>query len=95
MTEEEKCYEDNYGLLDWYHEFVREFNKRLKENQKLLWHDLRKNPNDLPESDKEKMYYVTDKDGRYSLARYYCDTWSDTDIIENILAWYELPKFEE
>lgn len=67
---------------------------------KPKWHDLRKNPNDLP---KETGHYLTD-DGEYiydadrkkwrTLTCMACWDFHWLDD-EDVIAWTELPKFEE
>lgn len=90
FTEDEK-YEAIQQVLDavsWL------FNKQ----QKYRWHDLRDNPNDLPEDNKQVL--VSIKDGcihrtwhdshgwrnRNSKIRYYSD--------KSVLAWREIEEFE-
>lgn len=60
------------------------------------WHDLRKDPNDVPTEKGD--YWVIDADGDYSviyapIAVKHCN---DADMYKalNIVAWCELPKFE-
>lgn len=59
------------------------------------WHDLSKNPDDLPTESKE--YWCKLKSGHYDFRIYYIDSlfykshWEELEII----AWCELPKFEE
>lgn len=88
----------------------------LAEGRKEKWHDLRKNPDDLPEEGEEVLvlYSNTYGDGRcivnkhtlnYELAQYindeedtsewyWVETGTDFDI-GKVIAWCELPKFEE
>ena len=66
---------------------------------KPKWHDLRKDPNDLPEQITLVIMYI--------IGNAYCNGWFNGDgwIIdngnmkkidcENVIAWCELPKFEE
>ena len=60
---------------------------------KQQWHDLRKNPNDLPNDDR----IVSDQEGsnvRYVKFRnkwFYLDRTAEA----NVIAWCEIPKFEE
>lgn len=67
----------------------------LKAARQEMWHDLRKNPNDLPEvymsvvnqNGVNVMYDNTKKVWRYDDAdEYICDT---------PIAWCEIPTFEE
>ena len=67
---------------------------------KPKWHDLRKNPNDLP---KKTGHYLTD-DGEY-VYHVECRKWRtltcmvcwDFNWLDDgdVIAWCELPKFEE
>lgn len=66
------------------------------EAQIPQWHDLRKNPDDLPKESGD--YWCKLKSNRlYTFEVYYTDSlfyksrWNELDII----AWCELPKFEE
>ena len=66
------------------------------------WHDLRKNPNDLP----EKMslgsieVYIEYKDGVTDFAYYRFDKkwWvrsENEELAENVIAWCKIPQFKE
>lgn len=61
----------------------------------IEWHDLRKDPNDLPKENGE--YWCKLENGHYDFRIYYLDSlfykshWEELGII----AWCELPKFEE
>ena len=55
---------------------------------KPKWHDLRKDPNDLPKEHKE--YWTKWDDGAYSTAYYFGDGFGTY-----VIAWCELPMFEE
>lgn len=61
--------------------------KDRKEN----WHDLRKNPDDLP---KEKGYYLVAIYGAIVSTISYFNL-SEREFNANVIAWCELPKFEE
>lgn len=56
---------------------------------KLKWHDLRKNPNDLPKRSGE--YWCKWEDGAYSTEHYF----GDNGFGSYVIAWCELPKFKE
>lgn len=85
---------------------------------KPKWHDLRKNPNDLPKNREEVLLYVklNDKWKRNNVVLIgyrdygdclgeYCKDWGYVEPIrsckcdfvdgEEVIAWCELPKFEE
>lgn len=87
----------------------------LTEGRKEKWHDLRKNPSDLPKNRENVLLYVKLKCEReVVLIGYrdfgeclgeYCQDWGDVEPVRNIkcdfvdgeevIAWCELPKFEE
>lgn len=78
------------------------YNKGLAEG-KPKWHDLRKDPNDLPKEIEifSIPVYVVSKQGNSDLAQYdhsrklwnYKHT--DEHILYDVIAWCELPKFKE
>ena len=71
------------------------------------WHDLRKNPDDYPKHNEDffsisEMVIIKEENKKRGALAYYCyddQAWSywDTDgYVENkIIAWHEMPKFEE
>ena len=65
----------------------------LTEGRKEKWHDLRKNPNDLPED------CVINQDGKRVLYDSTNKVWRNDDADEYIcddpIAWCEIPTFEE
>lgn len=88
----------------------------IKEGEKEKWHDLRKNPNDLPKEGEEVLVLYSnfyDDNGlmvnkytlRYKLAQYINDEddltewyWVESgldDMVHEVIAWCELPRFEE
>lgn len=91
---------DRKVLSEWY--FNGEYHWTFKKNPG--WHDLRKNPNDLP---KEAGYYLIIHENARAykeafILRYGVSEeeghWLD-DCHEcfdnNVIAWHEIPKFEE
>ena len=56
---------------------------------KPKWHDLRKAPKDLPKHSGE--YWSKWEDGTYSTVHYF----TDNGFGSYIIAWCELPEFEE
>ena len=64
----------------------------LTEGRKEKWHDLRKNPNDLPED------CVINQDGKRVLYDSINKVWRNDDADEYIcddpIAWCEIPTFE-
>lgn len=71
-------------------------------NKANEWHDLRKNPNDLPEKMGcgSKEVYISYIDGTTDFACYRFDKerWErseDEEIVTNVIAWTEIPTFKE
>lgn len=70
----------------------------LKEKENgVVWHDLRKNPDDLPK--KNKLYLVFGYTNKHEMF-YELDVFEPTEeeflgCGENVIAWCEIPKFEE
>lgn len=61
----------------------------LAEGRKEKWHNLRENPNDLPKEGGE--FWTKWEDGTYSTAHYF----ADNGFGDYVIAWTELPMFEE
>ena len=64
------------------------------------WHDLRKDPNDLPEKMilGSREVYIEYKDGVTDFAYYRFDkkSWvrsENEELAENVIAWCEIPQF--
>ena len=77
--------EKGYNGLS-YQEFWAE---GVKYGRKEKWHDLRKDPNDLPKENGE--YWCKWEDGSYSTGHYF----QDNGFGDYVIAWCELPEFEE
>ena len=60
----------------------------LKAGKQEKWHDLRKNPYDLPTEIGE--YWCKWDDGTYCTVHYFGECFGDY-----VIAWCEIPKFEE
>lgn len=70
----------------------------------IQWHDLRKNPNDLPEDGTEVMF-ITKRERETLTGTYKNGGGEGTPIfdtfgiafydIEDVIAWCKLPKFKE
>lgn len=68
------------------------------------WHDLRKNPNDLPEKDCTKVMFVTEYKSETLAGTYINGGGEGTPIfdafgiafyeVQQVIAWCELPKFK-
>ena len=68
----------------------------VEENCKtdIVWHDLRKNPKDLP---KDKEFKITDK-GDIGFYDSLCEKWyywNSNEMIFPPIAWCEIPEFEK
>lgn len=55
------------------------------------WHDLQKDPNDLPTCDCETI--SLHKNGNKNIQKWKNGNWTNAIVIP-VIAWYELPKFE-
>ena len=70
----------------------------IEYQRKPIWHDLRKNPDDLPKTNKDvlvmirraKYQEITVK-ACYDLSRWIYQNWSN-DVV---LAWMDIPKFKD
>ena len=105
MTEEElerkaKAYgkENNYVVCcdcNYYEseeDLVDAYFAGAKENG-VIWHDLRKNPDDLPDTNRN--VYVQTKGGDTGKAYYHSeDSWQSYQVHGIVIAWCEIPKFE-
>lgn len=77
---------------------LHEENRRLNK-KKTKWHDLRKNPDDLPpiEIGCCTIDVLTDS-GRFAYYHHDNNCWVDSNGVDEIdtpKAWCEIPKFEE
>ncbi len=68
----------------------------------IHWHDLRKNPNDLPEKMRlgSREVYIEYKDGVTDFAYYRFDKkwWvrsENEELAENVIAWCKIPTFDK
>jgi len=63
------------------------------------WHDLRKDPNDLPKNDErfDTEVSVPVWSSKGNIVVYYFETkeWYCNGQKEEVIAWCEIPKFEE
>lgn len=104
MTEDEKLAEEyaNTVKCEWendtYYVDCRDkieeaFLAGLKAARQEKWHDLRENPDDLPED------CVINQDGKRVLYDHINKVWRNDDADEYIcddpVAWCEIPTFEE
>ena len=56
------------------------------------WHKV---ADELPTSDKDKYYFVVDKLNVYMIAKFYEGKWSNYAVIEDVIAWCEIPTFDK
>ena len=104
MTEDEKLAEEyaNTVKCEWendtYYVDCRDkieeaFIAGLKAARQKMWHDLRENPNDLPED------CAINQDGKRVLYDHINKVWRNDDADEYIcddpILWCEIPTFEE
>lgn len=104
MTEDEKLAEEyaNTVKCEWendtYYVDCRDkieeaFIAGLKAARQKMWHDLRENPNDLPED------CAINQDGKRVLYDHINKVWRNDDADEYIcddpIAWCEIPIFKE
>ena len=96
-----KAYQElvNEWVID-YRELEQE-NEQLKariEKNGIVWHDLRKDPNDLPPTEYNTTisdYVITDRGVGYYNGR--IKSWwvkDDYALTDKVIAWCEVPKFE-
>ena len=69
---------------------------RKEEREKLSWHDLRENPDDLPYNDSIVIVMVTDDCTKnITKARYTHFAWIVDDLCrDKVIAWMEIPEFK-
>lgn len=83
--------------FDWSDRFINWLASELEE-QKSTWHDLRKNPRDLPESGKWVLAFMVEfYVPRYRTVFYEGECWDDglTDyFVDEVIAWREIEPFE-
>lgn len=109
MTDEElwlKHIEEYPQIKSWSEE-KREgarkgFKSGLAEGRKEKWHDLRKDPNDLPKKTGEYftnigLLYYDELCNRHFWHTPSCEACDYSSVIEEdeVIAWCERPKFEE
>lgn len=85
--------EDEFERLEMFDENVEEaYLAGLKAARKEMWHDLRENPNDLPED------CAINQDGKRVIYDSINKVWRNDDADEYIcddpIAWCEIPTFE-
>ena len=69
----------------------------LKAGRQEKWHDLRKNPKDLPAENQEVLVYFTLPDkskNDITLAEFENNDFNFVDL-QDVIAWCEIPTFKE
>ena len=95
---------DDFEKLDRFDENVEEaYIAGAKENG-VEWHDLRKEPNDLPKVKEGKTsggmpYHISNvvqnQKGQHCWYNYKYNKWCDNDyILDEVIAWCEIPQFK-
>lgn len=94
----EKDIEDSLKAEEYSTEYIKGYKagyaKSTKENG-VIWHDLRKDPNDLPDTDRLVVVKYEDEEEDFDS---FCLPYGWESVIEeyhffNPVAWCELPKF--
>ena len=68
------------------------------EENGVIWHDLQKDPTDLPKDNDVKRCYVGNgeyQNLRYSKCRWYYSDKGGLSFIRDIIAWCEKPTFDK
>lgn len=91
----QKAYISAYNLCIHHYRY----NTDLSRANRVVWHDLRKNPNDLPKNSNEYLtnigvlYFNNSCNNRWYTP--ICEICDDSEEVKNeVIAWCELPKFE-
>ena len=90
--------EDEFERLEMFDENVEEaYLAGLKAARKEMWHDLRKNPNDLPlvhstilDENGDKVEYIG-----YGEWQAYSEYYEKYIKVDTPIVWCEIPTFEE
>ena len=99
MTDEEMAeeYAEEHKEVDWegYDTNKEELKQAFLDGLKAgrpQWHKV---ADELPTSDKDKYYFVVDKLNVYMIERFYEGKWSNYAVIEDVIAWCEIPTFDK
>ena len=98
VNKAQRSWRNNCASYDYFEEaYFDGYIACAKENG-VVWHDLRKDPNDLPTPDNTSMsdYVITDRGVGYYNSR--IKSWwvkNDCALTDKVIAWCEIPKFEE
>ena len=88
---------DRASVIHLKHLLVTMYMQGATENG-IQWHDLRKDPNDLPKDDKK--YFIYTNLGNYYFTRFRKTYWVSVmtnEFVSNnaVIAWCEIPQFKE
>ena len=85
----------NIGEEERYKAITDAYITGAKENG-IEWHDLRKDPNDLPEERKDVLVLYTSKEVEVKHLEWNKEWWGNGTYcsFEGVIAWCETPKFE-
>ena len=93
-----KCeWENDTYYVDCRDEVEEAFLAGLKAARQEKWHDLRKNPKDLPAENQEVLIYFTLPDksrNDITLAEFENNDFNFVDL-QDVIAWCEIPTFKE
>ena len=101
MTEELKQKAEEYAINMWGNDesFIDERNNCKQDyiagatENGIQWHDLRKDPNDLPKGYQENTKFLcSDTEGKTLILIRYGSFWQGNI---DIIAWCEIPQFKE
>lgn len=113
MTDEEKAEKYvNTHCCYYRQDFIRTYLDGLAEGRKEKWHDLRKEPNDLPNPNTSVLICFRFEKWTTTYIAYYrpaMKKWQTYNLLEaqrepitddyidskEVIAWCEIPKFEE
>ena len=96
-TDNSKVIERLENELNEYKKTNREIAKDYADLRKQVtqWHDLRKDPNDLPNSDRQVFVKICDVEQPiFDYYRHSLKMWNYA-LEGEAIAWCEIPKFEE
>lgn len=78
----------------------------MKKNNRIQWHDLRKNPKDLPEEEGNYLWVLRDKDTKQKFCEIltYSKRYTDEDewyinsmlwTLKDAVKWCEIPPYDD
>ena len=91
--------EEKMEFVEHLHTFPKYFEKTFLAGLKAgrpQWHDLRKDPNDLPNNTRQVL--CAEKGGGYSVGEYWEKEggWGEDRLLgEEVISWCEIPTFDK